>query len=362
MGLFWIFCVLLAVLPLLHFLKVLAAFFRDKGPVPAGGLPCTVIVPFRNEELRLERLLHSLEAFRGTEAEILFVNDHSTDASCERIHLFSRENPDLDLQLLGLPAEQKGKKAAMKLGAAQARNEVLYFCDADTQLSLSFARRAVSFIGQGGGHLLQGIPRYRPYRFFIGDWAAVEFMALVYIGVYFWRLRVPFLNNAAVMATDRSTFLEADLNVFRFPGGDDVFLLQHVNRTYGIGAIKFVPEIVDTEGPAGWAEYISQRVRWASKTTALKRSALLPLGVYLLLSQYLWLCFLPDLWTWSLALLGAKVLTESVLLCFLARRSGMRGLYLFMPLYSLLLPLFFPVSALFSVLSVYRWKGRVYDP
>lgn len=67
------------------------------------------------------------------------MNDHSTDASCERIHLFSRENPDLYLQLLGLPAEQKGKKAAMKLGAAQARNEVLYFCDADTQLSLSFA-------------------------------------------------------------------------------------------------------------------------------------------------------------------------------------------------------------------------------
>lgn len=48
MGLFWIFCVLLVVLPLLHFLKVLAAFFRDKGPMSAGGLPCTVIVPFRN--------------------------------------------------------------------------------------------------------------------------------------------------------------------------------------------------------------------------------------------------------------------------------------------------------------------------
>lgn len=362
MWLFWGFCVLLAAFPLFHFLKVLAAFFRDAGPAPGTDLSCTIVVPFRNEELRLERLLNSLQAFRGTGVQVLFVNDHSTDASCERLRLFSRENRELDIQLLDLPAEQKGKKAAMKQGAALARHEVLYFCDADTELSLSFARRAVAFIGGGQGHLLQGIPRYRPYRFFIGYWAATEFMALVYIGVYFWRLRMPFLNNAAVMAADRSTFLEADLNVFRFPGGDDIFLLQHVSHTYGPGAIKFVPEIVDTEGPSGWAEYISQRVRWASKSGALRRSVLFPLGIYLLLSQYLWLCFLPELWTWSLALLGLKVLTESILLCFLARRSGMSGLCFFIPLYSLLLPLFFPVSALFSVLSVYRWKDRVYDP
>lgn len=363
MWLFRIFCALLIVLPLLHFLKVLRPFFRKAPRISPAKLPgISIIVPFRNEAGRLSLLLQSLPAFKDCRAEILFTDDHSDDRSADRIALFREQNPELDIRILSLPETQKGKKAAMKYAAARAAYPVLYFCDADTALSLPFALEAAYIIASGRKKLVQGIPLYRYTRNFTEYWSATEFMDLVYIGVYFWRVGLPFLSNAAVMAVDKKVFLEADLNVSRYPGGDDVFLLQHVLREYGRDAISFLPETVYTEGPSSLREYTSQRLRWASKTAALGRAALLPLGVFLLLGQYSWLCFLPVYPLDALALFVLKIIAETLVTGFLAVRSGQPRIALFAPLFSLLLPLFFLLSLLLSSVGSYRWKGRTYNP
>jgi len=361
MWLFWLFSVLLLLLPLLHMAWHMSRFFSGRERSIAGDISClSIIVPFRNEEKRLPLLLNSMDAFAGTAAEFIFVNDHSDDRSVPMLQAFIAQNAGLNIQIYGLEEGQNGKKAAMKLGASLARNNILYFCDADTRLSLPFAHRAAAMLATGNIHLLQGLPRYMPAAGFSARWAATEFMALVCIGVYFWRLRMPFLNNAALMAVHRNVFLEADLHQQRFPGGDDVFLLQHVRHTYGAASIAFVPEFTDTEGPKSRQEYIAQRIRWAAKTTALSRSALIPLAAWLLAGQYLFLCFLPAYPFLALSLLLLKIGAESLLLAFLARRSGSGRLTAFAPVFSLLLPLFFILSPMVAAFSDYSWKGRVY--
>jgi chlorobactene glucosyltransferase len=116
-----------------------------ESPPPAGAdWPfVSIIVPARNEERNLPRLLPTLLAQRYPHFEVVVVDDQSTDATPSILSEWAERDPRLRV-VHGKPLPQdagwKGKPHAMHQGVQVAHGDLFLFIDADTRhspLSLS---------------------------------------------------------------------------------------------------------------------------------------------------------------------------------------------------------------------------------
>jgi chlorobactene glucosyltransferase len=95
--------------------------------------PVSAIIPARNEEVNIARVVRSLANQQGLR-EILVVDDQSTDRTGEILASLSAEFPLLrTLRVESLPEGWLGKTYAVAQGARAATGEWLLFTDADTQ-------------------------------------------------------------------------------------------------------------------------------------------------------------------------------------------------------------------------------------
>jgi len=93
----------------------------------------SVIIPARNEELNIERVVRSVAPQRHVR-EIVVVDDASTDRTPEILAGLRREIPLLrTIRLERLPEGWTGKTHAAAAGAETATGEWLLFTDADTE-------------------------------------------------------------------------------------------------------------------------------------------------------------------------------------------------------------------------------------
>lgn len=118
--------------------------------LPEGSArpPVSVIVPARNEEHNLPRLLASLAALDYPDVEVVVVDDCSEDRTAVVAESFGarviRGRP--------LPEGWKGKQWACWQGAEAARGDLLLFTDADTEHAPKGLARAVDdLLGSGAG-------------------------------------------------------------------------------------------------------------------------------------------------------------------------------------------------------------------
>jgi dolichyl-phosphate beta-glucosyltransferase len=103
-------------------------------PEPAGTIRAvvpalSVVIPAYNEARRLGPTLDRVAAYlagRGLDAEVLVVDDGSTDATAEVV----RGHAAPGLRLLAQP-ENRGKGAALRRGVAESRGRRVLLCDAD---------------------------------------------------------------------------------------------------------------------------------------------------------------------------------------------------------------------------------------
>ena len=95
--------------------------------------PVSIIVPARNEEANIERLVRSLAAQQGVR-EILVVDDQSEDRTREILEALRAEAPLLRVFTVdSLPEGWLGKAYAVSLAAREATGDWLLFTDADTE-------------------------------------------------------------------------------------------------------------------------------------------------------------------------------------------------------------------------------------
>ncbi len=127
---------------------------------PSTPLPPSIsaIVPARNEEAAIASCVESL-ALQAEIAEILVINDQSTDKTAEIVRGLMSKIPRLRLlETDELPPGWVGKNNAVFLGAKQAKSPWLLFTDADAVLETGATARALQIARETTAALISFSP------------------------------------------------------------------------------------------------------------------------------------------------------------------------------------------------------------
>ena len=123
-----------------------------------NGYPkCSIVIPAYNESARIDATLREVaDCVReeGWQAEVLVVNDGSTDTTARQVldfaHAYAQTYPAaaLDIKVVENPGN-KGKGYSVRNGLLQANGEIVMFTDADLSSPIREAERLFKAIASG---------------------------------------------------------------------------------------------------------------------------------------------------------------------------------------------------------------------
>jgi dolichyl-phosphate beta-glucosyltransferase len=115
-----------------------------------SGYPASsIVIPAYNESARIEATLREVVACirsEGWNAEVIVVNDGSTDSTARQVLDFSVTAPEV--RLLENPGNH-GKGYSVRHGMLQARGDIVMFTDADLSAPIHEAVRLFAALGAG---------------------------------------------------------------------------------------------------------------------------------------------------------------------------------------------------------------------
>lgn len=231
----------------------------------------SVIIPFRNEALRIIPMLSSIQKndFEG-QIEVLFINDHSTDNSIEVI-----QNHDTfrshNCKIINLEGDKHGKKDAIEIGISAAKNDIIITTDADCVLMASTLKTLTNAFIEQNANMGIGPVIFNTTRFSIHQiYQKIENTALIALGYYQFSINKPTMANGANLIFKKTIFLE--LNPFennkKIAGGDDIFTLEAFYKFNPKKVISITDPnaAVSTNVLSNLSELWNQRIRWVKKT------------------------------------------------------------------------------------------------
>ncbi len=105
---------------------------KRRGNAAGGALSVTVVVPARNEEALLERLLDSLDRQTRKDFSVVLVNDRSSDSTGDIMAEYAQRNTRVTVVTITREPEITNHKLnALIAGVSEADGEILMFTDAD---------------------------------------------------------------------------------------------------------------------------------------------------------------------------------------------------------------------------------------
>jgi|GEM_PF-1472635 len=226
----------------------------------------SVLVPVHNEALHLPRLMEDLAQQKTSgfaSLEFWLIDDHSTDGSADKI----RERSAQDNRFRYILSEGRGKKAALETGLRCAQGHWIVTTDADVGLPPHWLNALLA--PPWGVEVVRLGPVWpRSNGRFPQTFFALEQFSMVLAMVRSAEQGHTGLSSGANLAVLRSfrQALPTDALQPELASGDDVFLVEAARLRNGAGAVRMMPQAgVFTEVPAGWSEWVEQRIRWGSK-------------------------------------------------------------------------------------------------
>ena len=183
-------------------------------------------------------------------------------------------------------------------------------------------------------------------------------------------IKKPFLCNGANFAYQKEAFIEVkgfDGNT-TIASGDDIFLLEKMVNQYP-GQVQFLKcedVIVISNSENSWQQLITQRIRWAAKTSSYNNGFGKVTGIIVLLMN---LMVILSLLLSVLGLLKATILfyivfikfnMDVLLICKAAIFFNQKEVFRSILFGFLLYPFFSVYVAFLSLFKGYKWKDRSY--
>jgi len=329
----------------------------------------TLVVPVRNEESNLPGLFRSLadQDMDTSCYEVVFVNDHSADHTLDLLEEVCRGKQNFSV--LNLDENSSGKKAAIDLAISISRGTWILQTDADCTFSPGFIRSHWEKAAIDKASLITGLVVIEKSNRYWNKIEGLEFLSLSATGLASVLSGNPLMCNGANMSYAKSFYLECREELLNIdsPSGDDMFLLLEARkRRKVVAALTNSDSVVSTIATGSLRAFISQRVRWGSKTGNYSDAAVT------LLAALVWLVnlglsvalitgfFLRESFAvFSLALL-LKSIADYVLLSRASRLVSRKDLLYVFPLTALFYYFYISLSGMLSMIGSFSWKGRKY--
>lgn len=234
----------------------------------------SVVIPFRNEAENLSDLLESVASLEYPNHlfEIIFVDDDSDDDSVDLIMRFL-SNARNDIKVIkNKRTSNAPKKDAITTAVNHSKNKWIITTDADCILPKYWLDSFDAFIQKTNAKCIAAAITYTNSDSFLNQFQLLDILSLQGATIGGFGIKKPFLCNGANFGYEKALFQE--LNGFEgntdMASGDDIFLLEKVTKTHPeqLHYLKCEHAIVKTQSQPSWKDLISQRIRWAAKTSA----------------------------------------------------------------------------------------------
>ena len=332
----------------------------------------SVIVPARNEALRITPCLDALakQNYPSHLLEIVVVDDHSEDDTRKIIESYAGAG----VRYLNLEQHLNGatptsyKKAALDCGITNTTGELIVTTDADCVFGPDWIATIVSRYEADRPDMIIGPVAFSCDNSILQRFQQMDFMSMQGITVASHKLGLGHMCNGANLAFTRMVFTAVGgyAGIDHFVSGDDYLLMMKIAQRSDarIVTLKSQDAVVTTPPQDSWSAFLSQRIRWASKSGKYpdhKMTAILIL-VYLfnlgLLTSIGCGFMNPVGWYIFLALAVAKTYTELFFLRPVARFFGTRNYTGYFILLQPLHIVYIVASGFLGLVGRFEWKGR----
>ena len=337
-----------------------------KLPADPPNIEISVIIPARNEEENIGRLLTALnhQTYPKQLFEVLVIDDHSDDTTAEIVSNFP------GVRLIQLKEEDLNsyKKKAIEKGIGAARHDWIVTTDADCWPEPAWLEIMVAFLEEKKALFIAAPVTISCSSSLLQVFQAMDFMMLqVITGAAVYKRKLSMCNGANI-AYSKKAF--NDVNGFEgidsIASGDDMLLMHKIGRQFpgSIHYLKSKDAVMSTQPMKSWKTFLNQRIRWASKARKYDDKRILPVLLLVYLFNFSFLVLLVAggwyscYWFILLGLWVAKTLVELPLFWsaaeFFEKKWALRLFFFFQPLH-----IFYTIiSGLLGQKRKYEWKGR----
>jgi biofilm PGA synthesis N-glycosyltransferase PgaC len=327
----------------------------------------SVIIPARNEEEKIGRLLQALktQSYPKEFFEVIVVDDHSTDKTPDIV----TKSGNATLITLRSDAINSYKKKAIEAGITAATGELIVTTDADCVPHEKWLQTIASFRKKNNSVLVVAPVCFDNTSSVLSVFQTLDFLTLQGITGASVYKNIHAMCNGANLAYERTAFYDVNgfTGIDTIASGDDMLLMHKIWKQYPsrVHYLKSREAIVTTQPMPTWKTFFNQRIRWASKAGKYddKRIFLALLLVYLFNLCFPAL-FIAGFWNWKFFIwcTGLWIIKTMIefpfvhnVACFFGKKYLMKYFFFFQPLhifYTLL-------SGLFGQFGKYEWKGRM---
>lgn len=312
----------------------------------------TVIIPFRNEKNHLLSLIKSINDLNKLPTKFIFVDDHSEDNSGLLVEELESRVP---YELLKLEVDQFGKKKAIRKALKQVNTAYFLTWDADIVIHTDYFS-AIETIPQADLTIMPVVMKSSKWSHFFYE---LDYYFVNAISYQLSSFLKPIVASGANLLILRDKFLAVDSfeNHQSVASGDDMFTLIDFKKNDFDIQINLLEELhVLTSTPNSVSSFIDQRIRWAKKTFHVKDNSANLIGILGFIIQFSFLISICMESSYFLFLV--KIGFEMLLFFPYLKKLKRLQLLIFLPIFSLIYPIYLgAISGLITVLSP-SWKGR----
>jgi cellulose synthase/poly-beta-1,6-N-acetylglucosamine synthase-like glycosyltransferase len=329
----------------------------------------SVLIAARDEEKNIRATIESILAQNYPKhlMEVIIVDDHSTDSTAAIVSSYAKQGVQL-LQLSESELLNSYKKLAITQAIGLSTGELMVATDADCQMGPNWLGTIVSLYEERAPYLISSPVVYFKEGSVFERLQTLEFLYLIGLGAAGIGNRQASTCNGANLAYRKDVFFELGgfKGIDNLASGDDELFLHKVAAKYPdkIEFCKSRDALVYTEAKGSLRSFISQRRRWASKSTHYKRKSIVLLGVCvwlfngLLLLNVIIALFYPEQWNVVYACFAAKMIVEGLFMLPMTHFVKRKALLIYLPILSLLHVLYLVYIGIAGNSGRYQWKGR----
>ncbi len=234
-------------------------YFRQKETLKFAP-SVSIIIPARNEEQGIEATIRSALKSEYVNAEIIVVNDGSTDATHDIVTRLVTENRSSSVPLRYFAVQNRGKARALNYALQYAQGEIIITVDSDSVMDPQAVGNFVRHfndesVASVAGHVIIG-NSVKP----LGLIQQLEYL----YGFYFKRAD-SILNSVYIVGGAAAAYRKEV--ILKHGGFDESIITEDIELStrlqyFGYKVRYAADAIVYTEGPSDLMSLCRQRLRW----------------------------------------------------------------------------------------------------